>query len=123
MKRFLALSYILFLSSIVPAASADFSNHKHYCPVAEHSDLLDFNNDRLFTEVEDRYTESVDVANSDRWIYSKNPAFTWASETKVACGKAIGYLKSGHVNEENVIKCDCFHKRMRLFMSYAGSKS
>lgn len=48
-------------------------------------------------------------------VGSRRPAFTWANETRIACGKAAGYLKSDFVDEESVTKCDCFYRR---FLSY-----
>ena len=39
------------------------------------------------------------------------PAFVWAMETRWACTAAIGYLDGGHLDEESVQKCDCFHQR------------
>ena len=49
-------------------------------------------------------------------IYSQSQLFTWANETKVSCAKAIGFLKSGEVNGEQISQCDCFYSRMRMLM-------
>lgn len=60
--------------------------------------------------------EAVGVADSDQWIHSTRPAFVWASEAKVACGKAYGYLRSNYRDEDYLNKCECFHQRMRQYM-------
>ena len=62
--------------------------------------------------VEQRYERSVDVSIARRTIYSRRAVFAWASETKVACGKAIGYFKGREVNVVMISKCDCYHGRM-----------
>ncbi len=61
--------------------------------------------------------ESVAVANSSEWIYSSRPAFVWASEAKVACGMAYGYLKTNYRDEDTLNKCECFHDRMVEYMN------
>ncbi|WP_027039507.1 hypothetical protein [Mesorhizobium ciceri] len=60
--------------------------------------------------------ESVAVANSSEWINSSRPVFVWASEAKVACGKAYGYLKTNYKDEDYLNKCECFHDRMVEYM-------
>lgn len=70
----------------------------------------------LTGEVVTLMTEAVNVADSDEWIDSTAPAFTWASETKVVCGKAYGYLQTGYRDEDTINKCECFHGRMRQSM-------
>lgn len=53
-------------------------------------------------------------------VHSASPAFVWANETKIACAKAIGYLKLGHfrreIDVETIQKCECFHARMVWYM-------
>ena len=60
--------------------------------------------------------EAVAVADSPQWINSGRPAFVWASEAKVACGKAYGYLQSEYRDEDYLNKCECFHARMVRYM-------
>src|SRR5262245_47965686 len=45
-----------------------------------------------------RYNHAINVFHSS--VYSSSPAFLWANETKIACAKAIGYLKLGHFRRE-----------------------
>ena len=69
-----------------------------------------------------RYHHAIDVFHST--VYSAGPAFVWANETKIACAKAIGYLKLGHfrreVNVEMIQKCECFHARMAWYLVHPG---
>lgn len=64
-----------------------------------------------------RMDQAISVAKDPDWIASSRPIFVWASETKVACGKAFGYLKNGYQDAETISKCDCFHSRMVQYMN------
>ncbi|ODT80479.1 MAG: hypothetical protein ABS76_16220 [Pelagibacterium sp. SCN 64-44] len=56
--------------------------------------------------------ENAEAGMNDPRVQSaRQPAFIWAMETRWACSAAIGYLKGGHLDEESVQKCDCFHQR------------
>ncbi|EKF39830.1 hypothetical protein [Nitratireductor indicus] len=88
-----------------------------YCPVAGGAKLLAIeSNASLTTEVVRLMDEAVAVADSPQWINSGRPAFVWASEAKVACGKAYGYLRSEYRDEDYLNKCECFHARMVEYM-------
>lgn len=71
----------------------------------------------LRVEVTRLMDEAVSVAESPQWVASPRPVFLWASEAKVACGKAYGYLRSGHQDAEYLYKCECFHSRMISYMN------
>lgn len=95
-----------------------------YAPVARQCDTLDaasltVQQDVAFLkkEVVARMDRAVAVADDPRWISSTRPTFVWASEAKVACGKAYGYLQSGWRDEDYLAKCDCFHATMLRFMN------
>lgn len=89
-----------------------------YCRVAGTSNLvLTENISTLKTEVVRLMDESVAVAKDPRWINSSRPAFVWASEAKVACGMAYGYLKTDTRDEDTLNKCECFHDRMVEYMN------
>ncbi|MES0885309.1 hypothetical protein [Roseibium sp. SCP14] len=88
-----------------------------YCQLVQPSQLLTIeSNKQLSDEVVRLMTEAVNVADDDKWIDNTSPAFTWASEAKVACGKAYGYLRTNTRDEENLNKCECFHQRMVSYM-------
>lgn len=95
-----------------------------YAPVARQCDTLAVSSltigqDLAFLEREvvSRMDRAIAVADDPRWIASTRPTFVWASETKVACGKAYGYLQSGWRDEDYLAKCDCFHAKMLRFMN------
>jgi hypothetical protein len=89
-----------------------------YCAVAGTSNLvLTENLTELRGEVVRLMDESIAVANSSEWINSSRPVFVWASEAKVACGKAYGYLKTNYKDEDTINKCECFHSRMVEYMN------
>ena len=100
------------------ALAADLGAALEYCAVAGTSNLL-LTEDavELRSEVVRLMDEAVAVADSDQWISSSRPAFIWASEAKVACGKAYGYLKSSYRDEDYLNKCECFHSRMIEYMN------
>ena len=70
----------------------------------------------LRLQIDQKYAHSVEVAARTDVIYSSRPTFIWASEAKVACGKAIGYLKSNTVDAQYIGKCTCFYDRMLSFL-------
>ena len=89
-----------------------------YCVVAGTSNLvLTENVAELKSEVVRLMDESIAVAGSSEWINSSRPVFVWASEAKVACGKAYGYLKTKYRDEDYINKCECFHSRMVEYMN------
>ena len=102
------------------AIAADLSTvpDADYCAVAGTSNLvLTENLADLRSEVVRLMDESVAAANSSEWINSSRPVFVWASEAKVACGKAYGYLKTNYKDEDTINKCECFHSRMVEYMN------
>lgn len=50
-----------------------------------------------------------------RTLTNSRPAFVWAMEARWACSAALGYLNGGHVDEQTVQKCDCFHQQYLAF--------
>jgi hypothetical protein len=74
----------------------------------------------LRNELYSRYYHAIDIFHSA--VYSASPAFVWANETKIACAKAIGYLKLGHfrreIDIETIQKCECFHARMASYLRH-----
>lgn len=88
-----------------------------YCRTVGTSNLiLQENMSTLKTEVVRLMDEAVAVAKSDEWVHSSRPVFVWASEAKVACGMAYGYLKTNYRDEDTLNKCECFHDRMVEYM-------
>jgi hypothetical protein len=114
MKRFLCAIALLPVT-FQGANAADLLGG--ICQLVQPSQLLTIdNNTQLSDEVVRLMTEAVNVADDAKWINSTSPTFTWASEAKVACGKAYGYLRTNTRDEEYLNKCECFHQRMVSYM-------
>ena len=115
---FLALASVIALGmGTARAADLPYESPRAYCGAFGTSPLLELTSRaEISDEVDKRFERSVAVADSPEWIASRRPVFVWASEAKVACGKAIGYFKGGYLSEDYVNKCDCFYQRMESFM-------
>ncbi|MBK5264747.1 MAG: OmpA family protein [Alphaproteobacteria bacterium] len=79
---------------------------------AARSSLLDLGKDQLKSEVQTRYDAALAATLADDVRRSEDTRFTWASEAKVQCGIALGFLKSGNVDEDSVNRCDAFSARL-----------
>ncbi|TPM35020.1 hypothetical protein [Mesorhizobium sp. B2-3-4] len=101
-----------YAADIIGGSTAD------YCRTVGTSNLvLTENTVDLTKQVVKLMDESSAVASSPEWINSSRPVFVWASEAKVACGKAYGYLKTNYRDEDYLNKCECFHDRMVEYMN------
>lgn len=108
---------ISLLVSPVAVQAADLGVGSAQCVLSTSSTLISEPNDAALTQnIVQLMNEAVGVADDARWINSRQPAFTWASEAKVACGKAYGYLKASYRDEDTINKCECFHSRMVQYM-------
>ena len=117
--NFCAVATIVSLGvTKLDAADLSYGPELDYCAVAGTSNLvLTENMTELKSEVVRLMDESIAVADSSEWINSSRPAFVWASEAKVACGKAYGYLKTSYRDEDTLNKCECFYSRMVEYMN------
>jgi hypothetical protein len=119
MKSVKALSIALAIAMGVTtsAGAADLFGAPDLCPIVKPAHLLTIeSNAKLTDEVVRMMTEAVNVADSSSWIDSQRHAFTWASEAKVACGKAYGYLRNNYRDDDYLNKCECFYQRMQQYM-------
>ena len=93
-----------------------------YCRFVENADyLLSLDFRTLRAEVAKRYDQAVDVFNRQSTVYSTSPLFEWSNQTKIACAKAIGYLRrhfiwGPEIDVESIQKCDCFYDRMLMYL-------
>ena len=111
------LSVLAFAGQVAAADLIDVPTAS-YCRLATTSDLaLNENIGEVKTEVVRMMDEAVTAANSSQWLDSSRPVFVWASEAKVACGKAYGYLRTNYRDEDYLNKCECFHSRMVEYMN------
>lgn len=76
------------------------------------SPLLDLSKDQLKGEVQTRYDAALAATRAEDVRRSDDTRYSWASETKVQCGIALGFLKSGTVDEDSVNRCDAFATRL-----------
>lgn len=114
LKKLICIGFALMVGN--SAIAADLGTGSQ-CVQAGPGQLIGIENTaELTNQVVTLMTDAVNVADSDQWIDSRAPAFTWASEAKVVCGKAYGYLQTGYRDDDTINKCECFHGRMRQSM-------
>lgn len=123
MRSFIVMAIVTALTGMiatsVSAADYNGATGSYFCPWSGAATILSLPDDVAIEQaVHVRFDESVAVADSPQAINNRAPIFIWATEAKVACGKAIGYLKGhfGSVNEDHTLKCDCYYQRMQSFM-------
>lgn len=78
------------------------------------SDLSTSDNDALRSAIEMRYDAALAATNNDSVIAANDPRYIWASEAKVQCAIALGYLKSDTRDETSISKCDYAYGRMAM---------
>lgn len=78
------------------------------------SPLLELDRSELRSQVQSRFDAAVQATQSAEIKRAEDSRFLWASETKVQCGIALGYLKSGRADEDSINKCDAFSARMTV---------
>lgn len=119
MRNYLVGAFLgLLVSGSVEAKAADLVGAyiDDQCPDLGQSALLaEQSTAALEDEVVLRMERAIAVADDPAWIASTSPAFVWASETKVACGKAYGYLQYSWRDGDYLAKCDCFFARMERY--------
>lgn len=65
-------------------------------------------------EIQQRYDAALAATLDPAIIRATDPRFVWASEAKVACGIALGFLKTRTIDEDSINKCDEFARRMTI---------
>lgn len=68
--------------------------------------LVDLPIDQLRTEVRTRYDAALALTTDRSVVAANSNIYTWASEAKVQCGIAQGFLKSGTKDSESLRRCD-----------------
>lgn len=58
------------------------------------------------TEVQTRYDAALALTVDPTVVAANSNVYTWASETKVQCGIAMGFLKSNTKDGESLRRCD-----------------
>tara|TARA_R110001599_G_scaffold89072_2_gene236159 strand:- start:29094 stop:29804 length:711 start_codon:yes stop_codon:yes gene_type:complete len=80
--------------------------------LAQDGALMSLGKTELRGEVESRYDAAVVATLDETVLRSTDSRYYWASETKVQCGIAMGFLKSGTKDADSVSKCEKFALRM-----------
>lgn len=80
--------------------------------MAQDSALMSLGKAELRGEIESRYQNALAATLSEAVLESTDSQYYWASETKVQCGIAIGFLKSGTKDPDSIGKCEKFALRM-----------
>ena len=69
--------------------------------------------DQVRTEVQTRYDAALALTTDRSVVAANSNVYTWASEAKVQCGIAKGFLKSGNKDPESLRRCDFAYGMMR----------
>jgi OOP family OmpA-OmpF porin len=73
---------------------------------AQSAALADLPTGQLRGEVQSRYDAALTRTNDQSVVAANNNIFAWASEAKVQCGIALGFLRSGTRDAESLRRCD-----------------
>ncbi|WP_108881863.1 hypothetical protein [Anderseniella sp. Alg231-50] len=118
MRIIKVLSTVAALSALavsqVQAADLSTAAGLAQCVGDYRSGLLDLPRPDVDDAVNGMYQRALDVSQRETTIASTSTVFTWSNEAKVACAKAIGFLKSDDVNGYQISQCDCFYGRMQM---------
>ncbi|MEP3051003.1 MAG: OmpA family protein [Erythrobacter sp.] len=77
------------------------------------ADLLAISdNGTLRGEVQTRFDAALAATRDVSVSAANDPRYLWASEAKIQCGIALGYLKSNTRDETSISKCDYAFQRM-----------
>lgn len=113
--RLAASAALLFVFSF-PVVAADFNGMSAAgCGVSGQSSMHLLPEAEIEQRVWAYYDESAAALHDASVVGSRSPAFLWASETKFQCGKAIGYLNGGTIDDVSIQNCDCFYGRFVTF--------
>ena len=69
------------------------------------TDWASMDRDTLRGEVQQRYDAALALTLDPAIVNGNNPRYLWASEAKVQCGIALGFLKRGNRDETSLSKC------------------
>lgn len=78
------------------------------------AELMAADIDTLRSEIQNRYDAALTTTKDQSVIAANDTRYMWASEAKVQCAIALGYLKSRTRDETSISKCDYAFGRMRL---------
>lgn len=79
---------------------------------AQSAALIDLPMADLRGEVQSRYDAALARSQDSAVINANSNVYIWASETKVQCGIALGFLRSDTRDSQSIRKCEQFYARM-----------
>lgn len=100
--QFLSALTIISFASTGAAAQESFES------------LMAMDTDNLRSEIQTRYDAALSETKNETLINANDTRYVWASEAKVQCAIALGYLKSSTRDETSISKCDYAYNRMRI---------
>lgn len=77
------------------------------------ADLMSLEFDQLRSEIQTRYDAALGLTNDQTISGANDTRYIWASEAKVQCAIALGYLKSRTRDETSISKCGYAYDRMQ----------
>ena len=81
-------------------------------PAMAQVDLTSMEVGELRPEVQRRYDEALAATTNPSVLASLGSTYTYASEAKVWCGIATGFLKSSIRDKESLTRCEKYHRLM-----------
>ena len=94
MKRAAALTIICGSALSAPAFAQ-----------SDGEELLQLGGSQLRGELQTRYDAALTATNDTTVVSADDPRYIWASEAKVQCAIAIGFMKSSTRDETSIRKC------------------
>jgi len=80
--------------------------------MAQEVDLVSMEVGTLRPEVQRRYDEALAATTDPSVLASLGSSYMYASEAKVWCGIAIGFLKTATRDKESLSRCEKYHRLM-----------
>ena len=76
------------------------------------ADLMSADRSTLNAAIQSRYDAALVKTNDPSVVGADTVVYKWASEAKVQCGIALGFLKSKTRDETSISKCNDAYNRM-----------
>jgi outer membrane protein OmpA-like peptidoglycan-associated protein len=76
-------------------------------------DLMALSGGDLRSALQQRYDTALAATQDPGFVSASDSRFTWASEAKVQCGIALGYLKSNTRDDVSISKCELASRLMQ----------
>ena len=108
---------VLGLALASTANAADYVAPTKICIPMQQAELLKTeSNTELSQAVVDIMNEATAASKDENVISDRRVAWIWATEAKVACGKAYGFLRADYRDTQTINQCECFFRRMQHYM-------